>query len=94
MHIAAGKDVGFDSQRGVATDGAGNAVIPSLSPYRVNRVAIRTGDLGDNVEVKNAATEVVPTRGAVVVAKFETSVGYRLLMTRALVCAKPRIVGA
>jgi outer membrane usher protein len=73
--------VGFESQPGVATDSAGNAVIPNLSPYRLNRLALRTGDLGDTVEVKNAAMEVVPTRGAVVVAKFETSVGFRLLMT-------------
>ncbi|QSI33740.1 fimbria/pilus outer membrane usher protein [Variovorax sp. RKNM96] len=72
--------VGFESQPGVATDWAGNAIIPNLTPYRLNRLAIRTGDLGDTVEVKNAATEVVPTRGAVVVAKFETSVGFRLLM--------------
>ena len=73
--------VGFESQPGVATDWAGNAVIPNLTPYRLNRLAIRTGDLGDTVEVKHAATEVVPTRGAVVAAKFETSVGFRLLMT-------------
>ncbi|QNK69827.1 fimbria/pilus outer membrane usher protein [Variovorax sp. PAMC26660] len=73
--------VGLESQPGVATDAAGNAVIPNLSPYRLNRLALRTADLGDTVEVKNAATEVVPTRGAVVVAKFETSVGFRLLMT-------------
>jgi outer membrane usher protein len=72
--------VGFESQPGVATDWAGNAIVPNLTPYRLNRLAIRTGDLGDTVEVKNAATEVVPTRGAVVVAKFETSVGFRLLM--------------
>ncbi|MET3497238.1 fimbria/pilus outer membrane usher protein [Variovorax boronicumulans] len=72
--------VGFESQPGVATDWAGNAVIPNLTPYRLNRLALRTGDLGDTVEVKNAATELVPTRGAVVVAKFETSVGFRLLM--------------
>jgi len=72
--------VGFESRPGVATDWAGNAVIPNMTPYRLNRVAIRTGDLGDTVEVKNAATEVVPTRGAVVVARFETSVGFRLLM--------------
>ena len=72
--------VGFESQPGVATDGAGNAVIPNLTPYRLNRLAVRTSDLGDTVEVKNAATELVPTRGAVVVAKFETSVGFRLLM--------------
>lgn len=73
--------VGVESQPGVATDGAGQAVIPNLTPYRLNRLALRTADLGDTVEVKNAVTEVVPTRGAVVVAKFETSVGYRLLMT-------------
>jgi len=72
--------VGFESQAGVSTDSAGNAVIPNLTPYRLNRLALRTGDLGDTVEVKNAAIELVPTRGAVVVAKFETSVGFRLLM--------------
>ena len=73
--------VGFESQPGVATDAFGNAVIPNLTPYRLNRIAVRTADLGDTVEVKNAALDVVPTRGAVVTAKFETSVGYRLLMT-------------
>ncbi|MGJ7509674.1 fimbria/pilus outer membrane usher protein [Variovorax sp. GT1P44] len=87
-------DVGFDSQPGVATDGAGNAVIPSLSPYRINRIAIRTGDLGDNVEVKNAATELVPTRGAVVVAKFESSVGFRLLMTLVSEFGRPLPLGS
>ena len=73
--------VGFQSEPGISTDAAGNAVIPGITPYRVNRVAIRTGDLGDTVEVRNAAMDVVPTRGAVVLAKFEASVGYRLLMT-------------
>lgn len=73
--------VGLESRPGVGTDWAGNAVIPNLSPYRLNRVALRTGDLGDTVEVKNAAMDVVPTRGAVVTARFETSVGYRLLIT-------------
>jgi outer membrane usher protein len=80
MQVPKASGVGFESQPGVATDWAGNAVIPNLSPYRLNRLALRTGDLGDTVEVKHAATEVVPTRGAVVVAKFETSVGFRLLM--------------
>lgn len=73
--------VGFESQPGVATDSAGYAVIPNLAPYRANRLALRTADLGDTVDVKNAAIEVVPTRGAVVLAKFDTAVGYRLMMT-------------
>ncbi|WP_221775231.1 FimD/PapC C-terminal domain-containing protein [Pseudomonas sp. MSSRFD41] len=74
-------DVGFEIRPGVRTDKSGDAVIPNLSPYRVNRLALLTGDLGDEVEVKNAALDVVPTRGAVVKAKFATSVGYRLMMT-------------
>ncbi len=73
--------VGLESRPGVSTDWAGDAVIPNLSPYRLNRIALRTGDLGNTVEVKNAAMDVVPTRGAVVAARFETSVGYRLLIT-------------
>lgn len=86
--------VGFESQPGVATDWAGNAIIPNLTPYRLNRLAIRTADLGDTVEVKNAATEVVPTRGAVVVAKFETSVGFRLLMVLTDAKGRPLPLGS
>ncbi len=81
VRVPKAQDVGLESQPGVATDGQGQAVVTNLSPYRINRVALRTGDLGDTVEVKNAAMDVVPTRGAVVLAKFETSVGFRLLMT-------------
>ena len=33
------------------------------------------------MDVKYAARDVVPTRGAVVLAPFETSVGYRLMLT-------------
>ena len=73
--------VGIESRPGVATDWAGNAVVANVSPYRANRLALRTQDLGERVEVRNAATEVVPTRGAVVVAKFETAVGHRLMLT-------------
>lgn len=81
VRVPKAQGVGLESQAGVMTDGQGQAVIANLSPYRINRVALRTGDLGDTVEVKNAAMDVVPTRGAVVLAKFETSVGLRLLMT-------------
>ncbi len=86
--------VGFESMSGVATDWAGNAVIPNLNPYRINRVAVRTQDLGDTLDVKNAATEMIPTRGAVVLAAFETSVGYRLMLTLADRKGEPLPFGA
>jgi outer membrane usher protein len=87
-------NVGFEVYPGVRTDSRGNAVLANLSPYRVNRLAVRTEDLGDNVEVRNAALEVVPTRGAVVLAKFETSIGLRLMLNLSDKNGKPLPFGA
>ncbi|ADP19323.1 outer membrane usher protein LpfC [Achromobacter xylosoxidans A8] len=75
------EDVHFESHPGVSTDAGGYAIVPSLSPYRSNRLAMITADLGDTVEVRNAAVNLVPTRGAVIQAGFETVVGYRLMLT-------------
>ncbi|MBO1014523.1 fimbrial biogenesis outer membrane usher protein [Achromobacter sp. SD115] len=74
-------NVRFESHPGVSTNASGYAIVPSLSPYRSNRLAMRTADLGDTIEVRNAAVNLVPTRGAVIQAGFETVVGYRLMMT-------------
>ncbi|WP_211461972.1 fimbria/pilus outer membrane usher protein [Collimonas silvisoli] len=87
-------NVGFEVYPGVRTDSRGNAVLANLSPYRLNRLAVRTEDLGDNVEVKNAALDVVPTRGAVVLAKFETSIGLRLMLNLSDRNGKPLPFGA
>jgi len=75
------QDVRFESHPGVSTNAGGYAIVPSLSPYRSNRLAMRTADLGDTVEVRNAALNLVPTRGAVIQAGFDTVVGFRLMMT-------------
>jgi outer membrane usher protein len=87
-------NVGFEVYPGVRTDSRGNAVLANLSPYRVNRLAVRTEDLGDNVEVKNAALDVVPTRGAVVLARFETSIGLRIMLNLSDKNGKPLPFGA
>ncbi|AIY42321.1 type 1 fimbriae anchoring protein FimD [Collimonas arenae] len=87
-------NVGFEVYPGVRTDSRGNAVLANLSPYRINRVAVRTEDLGDNVEIKNAALDVVPTRGAVVLAKFETSIGLRIMLNLSDKDGKPLPFGA
>jgi outer membrane usher protein len=81
IHAPGAAGVGFNINPGVRTDRSGYAVLPYLSPYRLNRIELRTADLGNNIDVANAALEVVPTRGAVVYTKFATQVGYRLLMT-------------
>jgi outer membrane usher protein len=81
VHAPSAENVRLESHPGVSTDASGYAIVPSLSPYRSNRLAMLTADLGDTIEVKNAAVNLVPTRGAVIQAGFETVVGYRLMMT-------------
>lgn len=65
---------------GVRTDWRGYTIVPYLSPYRRDRVALDTESLGNNVDLKGNVASVVPTKGAVVLAKFQTSVGARVLM--------------
>ena len=66
---------------GVRTDWRGYAVVPYISTYRQNRVALDTESLSDDVDIETATQTVIPTRGAVVLANFQTRVGSRVLMT-------------
>lgn len=66
---------------GVATDWRGYAVVPYVTPYRKNRIALDTSTLGDEVDIDTAVRSVTPTQGAVVMAEFNTRVGRRVLMT-------------
>lgn len=75
------KDVVIDSFPGVRTNGQGRALIPYAQPYRENRVSLRI----DPEQQRDATLEqnvqtVVPTRGAVVVAKFDTELGRAMLV--------------
>ncbi|WP_336222349.1 fimbria/pilus outer membrane usher protein [Citrobacter amalonaticus] len=66
---------------GVKTDWRGYTIVPYLSPYKRSRIALDPGSLGDDVDLKENVTSVVPTAGAVVRANFKTNVGNRVLMT-------------
>ncbi|MGV2287769.1 fimbria/pilus outer membrane usher protein [Trinickia sp. YCB016] len=72
-------DVGVEANPGVHTDGAGYTVVPNLTPYRRNRITLRTADLGRQVEVQTATRIVTPKRGAIVLAPFKVSVGRMIL---------------
>lgn len=66
---------------GVRTDWRGYAVVPYVSTYRKNRIALDTQTLADDVDIETNALTVIPTKGAVVLANFKTRVGSRVLMT-------------
>lgn len=74
-------DVGILNNTGVHTDWRGYTVIPFEQPYRYNRVALSTDSYGDDVDIENPVRNVVPTRGAVVLADFNARVGKRGLVT-------------
>ncbi|EKS6649596.1 fimbrial biogenesis usher protein [Enterobacter hormaechei] len=73
--------VELENATGVKTDWRGYAVIPYATTYRQNRVALDTNSMGQNVDIDDAVTNVVPTQGAIVRAEFNAHVGIRALLT-------------
>ncbi|MGP2543560.1 fimbria/pilus outer membrane usher protein [Yersinia sp. 2541 StPb PI] len=73
--------VAVNNNRGIRTDARGYAVVPYTSPYRSNPVSLDTGSLPDDVELELTSQTVIPTRGAVVVANYQTKIGQRVMMT-------------
>lgn len=74
-------ELGFENYTNVVTDAHGYAVIPYAMPYRRNKVTLKTDDLRDDIEVENAIIQAVPTRGAIVLAKYAAKRGYKLLLS-------------
>ncbi|EET3776544.1 fimbria/pilus outer membrane usher protein, partial [Escherichia coli] len=66
---------------GVRTDTRGYTLVNHVSPYQENLITLDPTTFPENVEVSQTDTRVVPTKGAVVRAKFITRVGGRALIT-------------
>lgn len=88
------KNVVVQGHTGVKTDWRGYAVVPYASPYRKNDVALNTQTFGDDIEVAITNQTVIPTRGAVVRASYQTSIGHRVLMNLTQPNGKPVPFGA
>ncbi len=86
--------VGLDNQGGAAIDKSGFTVMTSATPYRQNRVALRTEDIGAGLEIPMPAREVVPTRGAIVRVRFDTHQGRNLLVHSTLADGSVPPIGA
>lgn len=75
------KDVGgakLANYSNVQTASNGYAVLPYAQPYRTNWVTLDTRQLGADVELENAVTQIVPRRGAVPLVTFKAAVGRRV----------------
>ncbi|MFC5475736.1 fimbria/pilus outer membrane usher protein [Paraherbaspirillum soli] len=94
VEIPGGPGIGIESRPGLRTDGSGTAVVPNLTPYRHNRIALDAASLPEGIDVKDGVTEVVPTRGAVLLTRFAASNGTRVLVTLQDAGGKPLPFGA
>lgn len=74
-------NVSIQNTQGVKTNAWGYAVKPYLTPYAENKITLNIDGLGDDIDIVHNNATVVPTKGAVVVAKIDTQIGYRVLMT-------------
>ncbi|EPZ8653859.1 fimbria/pilus outer membrane usher protein, partial [Escherichia coli] len=79
---------------GIATDPFGYAVVPYLTTYQENRLSVDTTQLPDNVDLEQTTQFVVPNRGAMVAARFNANIGYRVLVTVSDRNGKPLPFGA
>ncbi len=79
---------------GIATDPFGYAVVPYLTTYQENRLSVDITQLPDNVDLEQTTQFVVPNRGAMVAARFNANIGYRVLVTVSDRNGKPLPFGA
>ncbi|HFG7808351.1 TPA: fimbria/pilus outer membrane usher protein [Salmonella enterica subsp. enterica serovar Java] len=66
---------------GVKTDFRGYTTLGYLTPYQVNDINVDPTGLPDDAALPQTTVKVVPTKGAVVRAKFHPSVGKQVLLT-------------
>lgn len=65
---------------GVRLDGRGYAVVPYLTPYRLNEVALDPHGISTDVELSSTSQRVAPHAGAVVMLKYGTVTGRSALI--------------
>jgi outer membrane usher protein len=87
--------VPVNNNAGIKTDGLGYAVVPYASPYKKNAISLDTEQIENNdIELQDTSKNVIPTRGAVVVAEYNTNIGYRVLFNLTSAQGKPLPFGA
>lgn len=78
LEVPRTKGVGLQGWNGVRTGSRGYAVVPYLQPYRMNALNVDTRRLSRNVEISGDAPMLVPTRGAMAVARYGAETGRRV----------------
>jgi len=80
LHVPGAANAAVGHHRGVKTNKNGFAVVPYLSPYRLNEVSVDPKGLPMDVELKAGSASTAPTAGAVVKLVIPTASGRSALI--------------
>lgn len=75
------KNVKIENSRNIHTDSRGYAILPFADNYRMNRIALITDDLDHKTEILTNVQNIVPMKGAIIKANFDSRIGHRALIT-------------
>ena len=65
---------------GLRVDGSGYAVVPYVTPYRLNTITLDPGNMAHDVELDSSSLSVAPYAGAISYLRFATRTGKALLI--------------
>lgn len=75
------KNVKIENSHNISTDSRGYAILSSADNYRLNRIALAADSLNDKTEILTNVQNLVPMKGAILKAKFDTRIGQRALIS-------------
>jgi outer membrane usher protein len=85
---------GVVSYPGVKLDARGYGVVPYLTPYRLNEIALDPKGMPADVELQTTSQQVAPRQGAVVMLRYPTVKGRPVLIKSRLPNGEPLPFGA
>lgn len=74
-------DAALADDQGIHTDSRGYAIVNYASQYQKNDVVLDVSTLNNHTDIDNPVVSVVPTKGAVVRARFRVHIGAHALIT-------------
>lgn len=80
IEVPNGEGVRVTNTSGLALNGSGYAIIPSLVPYRYNHITLDPKGIKNSVELEETQKRVAPYAGAIPMMTFKTRTGYPVLI--------------
>jgi outer membrane usher protein len=94
VEAPAARDASVTNAPGLRIDGRGYAVVPYVSPYRMNTVTLDPQGMSHDVELESSSQSIAPYAGAIGYIKFETRQGRALLISVKTADGEPLPFGA